>query len=220
MQTPKGVIFDFNGTLFWDSELHDKTWRAFALEYLQREISDSEMKQHVHGRINRDILSFVYGKKLDAEKVEHFAFIKEEMYRKLVVSDKGLDHLAPGAVEFLNYLKEKNIPRTIATSSNKDNVDFFFEHLQLDKWFDYTKVAMEQPKMNPKPAPDIFMQAAKNINMPPENCTAIEDSLTGIQSAKNAGIGEIIFMENNSPIAYSKVEKLVNRKINSFSELI
>lgn len=216
----KGIIFDFNGTLFWDSSFHDEAWRNFSLKYTGKKVSDEDMKEHVHGRINPDILSFVFNKKLSTEEAIKYAAEKEAIYRQTVSAKDGLHNLANGAVEFLDFLKENNIPCTIATSSNKENVEFFFSHLSLDRWFDFSKVIFEELVSHPKPHPEIFINAAANINIATEDCMVIEDSLTGLQAAKNANIGEVVFIENDLPINYEKVKPYSDRKINSFFELL
>ena len=67
---------------------------------------------------------------------------KKNVTDKLCLKDKENLHLADGVEEFLDYLKENNIPRTIATMSEKDNVDFYIENFQLAKWFDIDKIGL------------------------------------------------------------------------------
>ena len=69
---------------------------------------------------------------LDAdEMVEKYGKEKEAVYRERCLLDKENFKLAPGAVEFLDFLKEKNIPRTIATMSEWDNVEFYIKEFYL-----------------------------------------------------------------------------------------
>ena len=53
------VLFDFNGVLFWDTPLHEEAWRRVATYLRGFALSDEEMLQHVHGRVNQDIFSYV-----------------------------------------------------------------------------------------------------------------------------------------------------------------
>jgi beta-phosphoglucomutase-like phosphatase (HAD superfamily) len=71
-------------------------------------------------------------------------------------------------------------------------VDFFFEHLNLATWFDVENIAYDNGDIAGKPAPDLYLLAAKKLNLPPGKCIVIEDSISGIQSAHSAGIGHII----------------------------
>ena len=218
MSNIEAVIFDFNGTLFWDSAFHDKAWREFSLAYLDKEISGDEMKQHVHGRTNKDILTYLFSKELTQEEYDNYAHTKEDLYKKLVSSPEGLTELAPGVESCLNYLKDKKIPINIATSSNAGNVDFYFRHLNLDKWFQRETVAFDDGTIHSKPAPDIFLRAISNINKEAQKCIVLEDSIAGIKSAKAAGAKKVIFVENDMPVEYSLVENVVDGKINHFDQ--
>jgi hypothetical protein len=72
--------------------------------------------------------------------VEKYGKEKESVYRKRCLLDKENFKLAPGAIEFLNYLKSENIPMTIATMSEWDNVEFYIKEFNLEKWFDLDKI--------------------------------------------------------------------------------
>jgi HAD superfamily hydrolase (TIGR01509 family) len=215
----KGIIFDFNGTLFWDSKLHEKAWREFALKYANKQLNDNDFKHFVHGRINRDIIRFIFNKEFSIDEIQHYSDIKETVYRNYLAEDKTLLKLAPGAEEMLNYLSGRNFPITIATSAEISNVEFYFKNLNLGKWFDFSKIVYDNGKINPKPAPDIFLLAAKQLQLKPDDCMVIEDSVTGIQSARSAGVGKVLFIENDEPVEYNKVKNLVEGKISNLQEL-
>ena len=98
----KGVIFDFNGTLFWDSEKHLEAWREFSKRLREHAFADDEMREYMFGRTNEDIIAYLIGKKPSKEMVEKFAKEKEGVYREMCRKDPEHFHLAPYAVEFLN----------------------------------------------------------------------------------------------------------------------
>lgn len=188
----KGIIFDFNGTLFLDSEKHMEAWRAFSKELRGTAFSDEEMRDHMFGRTNEDIIAYAIGRKPDKTLVEKYTAEKEAIYRQMCRDDKEHFVLTDGAVELLDYLKLRNIPRTIATMSEKVNVDFFIQGFHLEKWFDLDKIVYDNGKIPGKPAPDIYEIAAENIGLPPAECIVVEDAVSGIAAAKNAGAGKII----------------------------
>jgi len=128
--------------------------------------------------------------------------------------------LAPGAVELLNYLKRQAILFTIATSSEIGNLRFYYEHLDLAKWFDFDIVAYDDGSMPSKPAPDIYLRAARKLQLEPADCTVIEDSRAGIQSAHNAGIGKIIAIGPREKQAELSALPGVNETITDFYELL
>lgn len=188
----KGVIFDFNGTLFWDSHMHLQAWREFSAKLRGTPFSDDEMRKYMFGRTNADIIAYAMGQKQPDDVVERLAKEKESHYRDMCRKD--LEHfvLAPGAVEFLDFLKDNNIPRTIATMSEKDNVDFYIEGFHLEQWFDIDKIVYSDGTILGKPAPDIFLKAASKLCLSPADCLVFEDALSGIEAAKRAGIGKIV----------------------------
>ena len=215
----KGIIFDFNGTLFWDSHLHKQTWRMYSKVLRGTEFSDEEMVKYMFGRTNEQIIKYAIGKQPTPEMVEKYGQEKEALYRKMAKEDTVNFHLAKGAVEFLDFLKQNNIPRTIATMSDKINVDFFFESFHLENWFDIDKVVYADGIIPGKPAPDIYEIAAKNLNLSPEDCVVVEDALSGIESARGAGIGKIIAIcSEESPELYKSIP-CVSSIIKDFTEI-
>ena len=167
--TYKGIIFDFNGTLYWDSAKHKQAWREYSLKLRSTPFTDEEMVKYMFGRTNEQIIKYAIGKQPSADMVEKIGQEKEEMYRQMCLDDMDNFHLAKGAVEFLDYLKEYNIPRTIATMSDWKNVDFYIKHFNLAKWFDIDKIVYSDGKIAGKPAPDIYEIAAKNLNLAPKD---------------------------------------------------
>lgn len=216
--TYRGIIFDFNGTLYWDSEKHKQTWRQYSKQLRGTAFTDEEMLKYMFGRTNEQIIKYAIGKQPTPEMVRKYGDEKEALYRQMCLEDKENLHLADGVEEFLDFLKENNIPMTIATMSDKLNVDFYIENFYLEKWFDLDKIVYANGIIPGKPAPDIYQIAAKNINLKPKECIVVEDALSGIESARAAGIGKIIAIcSAESPELYKSIP-CVGQIINSFKE--
>ena len=215
----KGIIFDFNGTLYWDSKLHYDAWRDFSKFLRGTAFTDEEMREKMFGHTNEDIIEYAIGKKPTPEMVEKYAKEKEALYRKQCLIDRKNFKLAPGAVEFLDFLKENNIPRTIATMSEWDNVEFYIKEFNLPRWFDVDKIVYSNGKIPGKPAPDIFMIAADKIGLNPKDCVVVEDAIAGINSAKSAGIGKILAIASLEPVEFYKGIDGVDSIIKSFDEI-
>ena len=214
----KGIIFDFNGTLFWDSEKHLEAWREFSKRLRSYPFTDEEMRDYMFGRTNEDIIAYLIGKRPTKELVETFGQEKEAVYRQMCRDDAENTHLAPYAVEFLNWLKENNIPRTIATMSEKANVDFYIQEFNLAKWFDIDKIVYADGKIKGKPAPDIYLKAAQNLGFKPQDCVIVEDAVSGIEAARAAGAGKIVAIASmESPDLYKKIPA-VDLIINDFKD--
>lgn len=218
MNKYKGIIFDFNGTLYWDSPKHKEAWVEYSRRLRGTPFSDEEMLKYMFGRTNEEIIKYAIGKQPTPEMVEKLATEKEEVYRNMCLKDKENFHLADGVVEFLDYLKENNIPRTIATMSEKDNVDFYIENFHLAKWFDIDKIVYSNGLIPGKPAPDIYEIAAKNLGLKPQECIVVEDAISGIESARAAKIGHIVAIcSEESPDLYKSIPA-VSEIINNFRE--
>ena len=214
----KGIIFDFNGTLYWDSQLHYDAWKEFSAILRGTPFSNEEMRDKMFGHTNEDIIEYAIGHKPSKEMVEKYAKEKESLYRKRCLLDRESFKLAPGAVEFLDFLKEHNIPRTIATMSEWDNVEFYIKEFELARWFDLDKIVYSDGTIPGKPAPDIFLIAAKNLGLDPKDCVVVEDAIAGINSAKSAGIGKIIAIDSLEPIEFYQNIEGLSGIIKSFDE--
>lgn len=214
----KGIIFDFNGTLYWDSQLHYDAWREFSKIIRGIEFTDEEMRDKMFGHTNEDIIEYAIGKKPSKEMVEKYGKEKESVYRKRCLLDKENFKLAPGAIEFLDYLKSENIPMTIATMSEWDNVEFYIKEFNLGKWFDLDKIVYSDGTIPGKPAPDIFMIAAEKFGLAPKDCVVVEDAIAGIKSAQGAGIGKIIAIASLEPIEFYESIDGIDGIIKNFHE--
>jgi beta-phosphoglucomutase len=188
----QGIIFDFNGVLLWDGHLQERAWARFSREKRGVPFSQEEIAIHVHGRNNQHTLDYLMGQALNGAELYQLTQQKEAIYRQLCL-DQGEDfRLSPGAVELLDFLVANEIPHTIATAAEKNNLGFFVKHLDLPRWFKIDQIVYDDGNRPGKPAPDIYLQAAHNLGLAPARCIVVEDSLSGIQAAHAAGIGHII----------------------------
>jgi beta-phosphoglucomutase-like phosphatase (HAD superfamily) len=187
-----GIIFDFNGVLLWDAALHTESWNGVAKELSGRELTDEECMVHMHGRPVAYVLSYLAGRDVTGRELQDLTDRKESLYRRLCLANPRTFVLSPGSRELLDALTDCNTPRTIATSSERTNLDFFRAQLGLDRWFDPLKIVYDDGSRPGKPAPDMFLAAAEMIGLKPGECIVIEDAVSGLQAAHAAGIGYII----------------------------
>jgi beta-phosphoglucomutase len=214
----KAVIFDFNGTLFNDTEFHNQAWQSFAMNH-GKMLSDEVLETNIHGFTNREILDFLFERKLTVEEHELFYEEKEDIYRTILHQHPDKCELAAGAKEFLDYLKKNNVPRTIATASYRRNVEIYFSIFNLGRWFNYEEVILDSGEYRGKPYPDMFLAAAQKIKIPIHDCMIIEDSLGGVNAAKNAGAGIIIAIStDNNPGKFSQLD-FIDQIIADFRQL-
>ena len=215
----KAVIFDFNGTLFWDSRFHESAWNRMSEKIRGRAFTSDEFHHHVHGRVNAAIIGFLLGHQPDTEEYWRIANRKEEIYRGLCLKEPSIFSLAEGAEEFLDGLTGSKIPLAIATASGPDNIDFYFEHLPLTRWFTKENVVFDDGTFPGKPEPDIVILAARKLGFKPSECVVFEDSASGIESARRAGIGRIIGIASGSPVEELLTKKGVSQAVKNFRGL-
>lgn len=188
----KGVIFDFNGTMFFDGEFHEQAWKIYLEQETGQKIEDAEFQEYVHGRNAGDSLSYFLNRELTREEIAVLEEEKEVIYRRLCLECPEKLHLANGLPAFLDTLVKRKLPMTIATAAGWNNVQFFFEQFGLERWFDRNKVVFNDGRLPGKPEPDVYLQAAKNIQVRIQDCMVFEDACSGIEAARRAGAGMII----------------------------
>jgi beta-phosphoglucomutase-like phosphatase (HAD superfamily) len=215
----KGIIFDFNGVLIFDSHLQELSWQKVLSKITKKNIPINKIRSFIHGRCVKDVFETFLKRKLLPEELKILSNEKERYYRALCLADKEHFRLAKGAENFLNWLINSEVPIGIATSAGKDNIDFYFKHLNLSTWFNRNFVVYDDGTIKTKPAPDPYLLAAKKLQLEPSECIAIEDSNAGIKSAKAAKIGYIIAVSaERAPDRF--IKKNANLIINTFEDLM
>ncbi len=178
----KLVIFDLDGVLL-DSESLYKIVNMNLFADLGVHITDEEYNSFI-GISGDKMWSYIKEKgRLEQSISELRAMERERKFVGLSGSD-----LVPnsGLLELLHHIKENNIPTCIASSGLMKNIKLILSKLDVEAFFSYI-VSGEMPKHG-KPAPDIFLLAAKHYNIRPEDCLVIEDSRNGTLAAKAAGM--------------------------------
>ena len=112
-----------------------------------------------------------------------------------IFNNANLDAI-DGILSLLKFLQVRNIPCAVASSSSHELINLVLEKSKIGQYFTHL-VSGEDVKAG-KPAPDIYLKTAKTFGLPPECCLAIEDSPSGILSAKNAGFTCIGYINPNT----------------------
>lgn len=215
----EGVIFDFNGTLFNDSQFHNEAWRLFADSY-GISLKPQDYDDHIHGYTNKEIIGYLFERNPAENELADFYEEKEGIYRSICRQNPDKCVLTPGAEEFLDHLLFNGKPRTIATASYLPNVEMYFEMFGLSRWFSIDKIIHDTGDYPGKPHPDMFLAAANKISIPVTKCLIIEDSISGIQAAKNAKADIIVVVNfNNNAIKFSEYG-FISEIIHDFRKLL
>lgn len=105
-------------------------------------------------------------------------------------------HLKPGFFNFIKDLRDSGVLTALATSNAWWLVERDLDEFKLHDYFDVVTTGEEVDET--KPAPDLFLEAAKKLDVEPENCVVIEDSPSGIIAAKRAGMKAIAILNNGT----------------------
>lgn len=186
----KGVIFDFNGTLFFDNEKHVMAWNAISMLIRGHEISEEELHEKFNGTPNAQIIQYMMNNCASNEDVQRYSLLKEEYYRRFCQEDDKNFHLVDGVTQYFDSLKEHHIPFTIASASIKENIDFFRKSFHLDVWIDPQTIVYDNGNYHNKV--QMFKDAAHLLGVDVSDILVFEDSYSGIKSAYEAGIQKII----------------------------
>ncbi len=176
-----GVVFDMDGVLIDSNPYHKKALKSFARKY-GYDLNEEELRAKIYGRQNKDWIPRLFDREMTLDEIDHYAVEKESLFQKLFKKD-----VAPlaGLTSFLDSLKTKNIPRAIATSAPRMNVDFVFENTSIGQYFGL--VLDDSHIKRGKPDPEAYLKASELLGFDPGECVVFEDSLSGIESARNAG---------------------------------
>lgn len=187
----KHVLFDFNGTLFQDLELHEEIFRKLAKKYFDHEITDEEFTVKIHGHSNTEIFDWLSGGEMTGEELLDLSERKEALYREICLDIPGFMELSEDVVRLPDDWKAAGVKCNIASAAPKSNMDFYIRHLGLDRWFDVEKIVCLDGGLRGKPYPDLFLTAAERLGVNPEDCIVFEDAMSGVEAAKRAGVREI-----------------------------
>ena len=197
----KAVLFDFNGTLYNDTDFHRRAWRSYMKKRFGADVTDAQLDKYYIGPGNETIFkTFFNGNVTDAQIVE-YSLETEEDYRAFCRSFPTTHQLIEGAYELFDLLRAKNIPFAVATSSGINNVNFYLNELGLGNWLTIDDVVYEDGRFEGKPAPDFYLEAARRVKRDIAECIVCEDSRTGLRAAINAKAGRIIAIDRSTPRA-------------------
>ena len=179
----RAVIFDMDGLLIDSERVILDCWRSVAVEQ-ELSLDDGLWLSMVgmHDAACTEMLVRLLG----PEKAERLSIDCKGRYDLLV--EQGLP-LKDGAIELLRDLSARGVPLAVATSTRRERALIKLARCGIGHHFG--ALATSSDVEHPKPAPDIYLLAAKRLGVRPENCVALEDSELGVRAASAAGMAVI-----------------------------
>jgi beta-phosphoglucomutase len=175
------VIWDVDGTLVDTAELHFQAWQILARE-LNKPFTRDDFAG-TFGWRNTEIIPKLFGPHYSAVEVAALGDRKEELYR--AEASKGVA-LLPGVRALLVAVHEAGGLQAIGSSAPRRNLELMLQLTGTASLFEAV-IAMEDTTRG-KPDPDVFLQGARRLNVPPERCVVLEDAPVGVQAAKAGGM--------------------------------
>lgn len=213
LQNIDAIIFDVDGTIadsMW-------MWKQIDIEYLGRfgiELP-KDLQKNIEGMSFRE--TAIYFK-------EHF-HIPDDIETMMNDWNEMAAHkyryeipLKKGALDFFKICMKKNMPLGIATSNSRELLEYFLEAHGLKKYF--KAIVTGSDGLNGKPAPDMYLEVAKRLEVKPSKCLVFEDIIPGILAGKNAGMKVCAIEDKYSQdVIEEKIEK-ADYFINSFEDIL
>lgn len=208
----RGVLFDMDGVVLDTEKLYARFWaeaahalgypmtyqQALGMRSLSGTAGQAKLESYFGPGVSRAVMRDKRVELMDAYVATHGVEAKR------------------GIFELLDHLKEQGIKAAIATSSPLDRATEYLNSLCLTDKFDC--ICSGHNVAHGKPAPDIYLHAAACLDLPPENCLAIEDSPAGVESAYRAGCIAVMVPDLDQPGEETKM--LLSAKADSLLDVI
>lgn len=208
----KGVLFDMDGVIFNTGYIwklcYEKANEKFGLK-----LDENYRQNNMMGKSDKDIRAQLK-KEFPNLDVEAYRDYTQQSVETIMHSSCNL--LKPYFLEIVKDLKSKGIKLALATSSSRERCNILFKNHQINREevFDFSIMGDDVTKS--KPDPEIFLKASAGLNLKPEECIVLEDSVLGLKSAHSAGCYPVMVVDMIKP--NSETERFAKKIVNSLKE--
>jgi HAD superfamily hydrolase (TIGR01509 family) len=180
--SPGAVIFDIDGTIVDNMHLHAEAFGVFAQRHGLPPLTTAD-RARLDGRRNSEIFPILFNREVTRDEWQAYEHEKEGLYREL---SRGRLSPMKGLQALIDRLEADGIPIALATSAPKPNVTHTLAELGLEH--EFSIIVRGDEVARGKPAPDVFIEAARRIGVAPADCLVFEDAPMGIEAAHAAGM--------------------------------
>lgn len=209
----KAVLFDMDGLMVDTESLSTEAFinSAKAQGYNMTKEETLKVLGFTKANIYQFWIDYFQGTNVDGKKLvdDHYEYIENVLYTV------GLEKM-PYVEELLKYLRENNYKIAVASSSDTADIKNNLEKTKLEKYID--EIASGAEVENGKPAPDVFLLAAKRLGVDPKDCLILEDSKAGIKAGKASGA--MVFMVPDMFTVDKECEDTADRILTNLGEVI
>ncbi len=182
----KAIIFDMDGLMIETEHLQSRAFEQVLAEYgISPELHADNTVHQVGVSAHDNFVAMKERYRLNAN-IDELLHKKQKIYREIL---SGNITPKPGLLSLLEKLAQEKVAVAVASSSSVDDIMFILKTLGVEKYF--TVIVSGESVPRHKPAPDIFIEAARQLNVRPEDCVVLEDSQSGVEAAKAAHMNVI-----------------------------
>lgn len=209
----KAVLFDMDGLMIDTESLSTEAFinSAKAQGYNMTKEETLKVLGFTKANIYQFWIDYFQGTNVDGKKLvdDHYEYIENVLY---TVGPEKM----PYVEELLKYLRENNYKIAVASSSDTADIKNNLEKTKLEKYID--EIASGAEVENGKPAPDVFLLAAKRLGVDAKDCLILEDSKAGIKAGKASGA--MVFMVPDMFTVDKECEDTADRILTNLGEVI
>lgn len=192
-QSPKGLLFDIDGTLFDSDPHHYRAFRELLVGY-GITLTEDMFQTQITGRQNAQITAELFPGWTSDQRAA-FSDAKEAKFREICRAE-GLPRIA-GLDELFAWISERRLPRAAVTNAPRVNAEFMLDIIGKRDFFDILIIGDECA--NAKPDPEPYIVASRALGLHPTDCVAFEDSPSGATAAATSGAYTIGILSSATP---------------------
>lgn len=203
LDSSRAVLWDMDGVLVDSGDFHYVAWaetiaREGLAPYTRTQFNAS------FGMDNRGVLTTLLGREPEPGWLARVSDEKEAAFRDAI---RGKAQPLPGVVRWLARLRAAGVRQAVASSAPPANIDLLLDTMNLRQYFE---AVVSTWGMRGKPDPGVFLEAARQVGVPPQRCLVVEDAIAGVAAAKAAGMACLAVTNTNTRAALADADRVVD----------